>query len=328
MEGMHFEYPVLLYYKYVPIENPERFVAEHRALCTSLGLKGRILVAEEGLNGTLSGERSGVESYVQAMQNDPRFSDMQFKISEGRVDTFEKLFIRVRSEIVTLNAGIPLKPDLENQLTPEEWKEVIENDPEVVLIDVRNRYESAAGKFKNAIECDIEYFRDLPQYVERLSHLKEKRVLMYCTGGIRCEKASALFRSKGFQNVSQLQGGIVTYQEQFGNEHWLGECFVFDKRMTVRVPEGLVQIGSCAHSGRSTGRFVNCLHDFCHVLFLLHEETEKENPEMRLCPDCLSKGLSTQTAYYNGSPSYEEARLKRQSAGLNSEGRIEGDQKG
>ena len=125
---------------------------------------------------------------------------------------------------------------------------------------------------------------------------------MYCTGGIRCEKASALFRSKGFTNVFQLHGGIVTYQEQFGNEHWLGECFVFDQRMTVRVDEALVPIGQCAHTGRPTNRFVNCLHDPCHVLFLLAEETERENADTRLCPQCLASGLTSATADYKGSP--------------------------
>ncbi len=120
---------------------------------------------------------------------------------------------------------------------------MMEEDPEAVLLDIRNRFESDAGKFEKAVVCDIEHFRELPQYVDRLESLKDKTVLMYCTGGIRCEKASALFRSKGFKNVFQLHGGIAAYQEQFGNEHWQGECFVFDQRMTVRVDEGLVQIG-------------------------------------------------------------------------------------
>ena len=302
------EYPVLLYYKYVPISNPERFAAEHRALCSDLGLKGRVLVAAEGLNGTVCGRREAIEGYQRALWEDERFADLEFKVSEGRADTFPKLIVRVRPEIVTLKAGIPLEPDLDNQLTPVDWKRAIEEDPEVVLIDVRNKYESAAGRFRNAIACDIENFRDLPGYVEKLGHLKKKRVLMYCTGGIRCEKASALFRKKGFERVEQLRGGIVTYQKEFGNEHWLGECFVFDNRMTVRVEPGMELVGKCAHSGRITTRFVNCLHDPCHSLFLLHEDTERENPECRLCPDCLRGGLRLGTAFYKGSSSFEELR--------------------
>jgi len=122
--------------------------------------------------------------------------------------------------------------------------------------------------------------------------------LIYCTGGIRCEKASALLRSRGFNDVFQLRGGIVTYQEQFGNEHWEGECFVFDQRMTVRVDEGLVQIGRCAHTNRRTSRFVNCLHDPCHKLFILSEEAEREKKDYLLCPECLASGLSFATAEY------------------------------
>jgi UPF0176 protein len=294
-------YPVILFYKYVTITDPPSFAAEQRALCHGLGLKGRILIAGEGINGTLAGTREGVDQYVATLRADERFADMEIKGSVGNAQTFPKLVIKVRPEIVTLGAG-PLVPDLHNHLSPEEWKRTLEEEPDVVVLDVRNRYESIAGKFENAIACDIEHFRELPAYVDRLAEFKDRKVLMYCTGGIRCEKASALFRSKGFTNVFQLHGGIAKYQEQFGNDHWLGECFVFDQRMTVRVDDGLVPIGKCAHTGAPTSRFVNCLHDPCHVLFLLAEETEGKNPETRLCPDCLENGLTSSTADYKGSP--------------------------
>src|ERR1700761_1002972 len=244
------EYPVILFYKYVPIADPAGLATAQRELCTALGLKGRVLIASEGINGTVAGPQPAMEQYVAALRADERFADIEIKTSAGDAQTFPRLMIKVRPEIVTLGAGIPLTADLDNHLTPEEWKRTIEEDPNVVLLDVRNRYESAAGKFANAIACDIEHFRELPEYVDRLVDLKDRKVLMYCTGGIRCEKASALFRSKGFTNVHQLHGGIVTYQEQFGNAHWLGECFVFDQRMTVRVENSLVPIGKCAHSGR------------------------------------------------------------------------------
>ena len=297
-------YPVILFYKYVALSDPETFAAEQRARCSALGLKGRILIATEGINGTLAGPRAAVDEYVSALRADARFADIEMKISAGDAGTFPKLAIKVRPEIVTLGAG-PFPPDHDNHLSPAEWKRTLEEEPDAVVVDVRNRYESAAGKFANAIACDIEHFRELPDYVEQLAELKDRKVLMYCTGGIRCEKASALFRSKGFTNVFQLHGGIVTYQEQFGNEHWLGECFVFDQRMTVRVDEALVPIGQCAHTGRPTNRFVNCLHDPCHVLFLLAEETERENAETRLCPECLAAGLTSATADYKGSPARE-----------------------
>jgi len=290
-------WPVILFYKYVPIADPEAFATEQRALCVRLGLKGRVLIATEGINGTLAGAPEAVDEYTAALHADARFSDVGFKVSGGDENTFPKLVVKVRREIVTLGAGA-LTANQENQLAPAEWKQMIENDPDVVLLDVRNRFESDAGRFEGAVVCDIENFRDLPRYVEKLEPLKEKKVLMYCTGGIRCEKASALLRSRGFRDVYQLHGGIVTYQEQFGNEHWQGECFVFDQRMTVRVDDGLVQIGRCAHSGRVSSRFVNCLHDPCHKLFILSDETERENADYRLCPECVAAGLTSATAEY------------------------------
>lgn len=300
-------YPVILFYKYAALADPESFASSQRALCAALGLKGRVLIAAEGINGTLAGPREAVDRYVAALRADERFADIEIKVSTGDAGTFPKLVVKVRPEIVTLGAG-PLVPDRENHLSPAEWKRMLEDDPDVVVVDVRNRYESDAGKFAKAITCDIEHFRELPGYVERLAALKDRKVLMYCTGGIRCEKASALFRSRGFSSVFQLHGGIASYQEQFGNEHWLGECFVFDQRMTVRVEKELLPIGRCAHTGRSTTRFVNCLHDPCHVLFLLAEETERENADTRLCPACLATGMTSATADYKGSPARAQPR--------------------
>ncbi|MDQ2658976.1 MAG: rhodanese-related sulfurtransferase [Verrucomicrobiota bacterium] len=290
-------WPVILFYKYVAIDETEVFAAEQRALCSSLGLKGRVLIAAEGINGTLAGPVAAVNEYTAELRRDLRFADLAFKVSAGDSETFPKLVVKVRREIVTL--GLPeLPPNHQDQLAPADWKRMLEEDAEVVLLDVRNRFESDAGRFEGAVVCEIENFRDLPAYVDRLEPLKQKKVLMYCTGGIRCEKASALLRSRGFENVFQLHGGIVTYQEQFGNEHWQGECFVFDQRMTVRVDEGLVQIGHCAHTDRPTSRFVNCLHDPCHKLFLLAEETERESADYRLCPECLAGGIKFATADY------------------------------
>jgi UPF0176 protein len=296
-------FPVILFYKYAEVSDPSAFAASQRELCSKLGLKGRVLIAAEGINGTLAGPRSAIDRYTDALKRDARFSDITFKLSAGDAGTFPKLVVKVRKEIVTLNAG-DLRPDRHNQLSPAAWKEKMEKDPHAVVLDVRNRYESDAGRFENAIVCEIEHFRELPGYVAQLEPLKEKHVLMYCTGGVRCEKASALLRQHGFQHIHQLQGGIVSYQEKFGNEHWLGECFVFDQRMTVKVEQGLRQLGRCAHTGDATSRFVNCLHDPCHKLFLVSETAEQANPDLRLCPECLAAGLTSETADYR-QPSFD-----------------------
>ncbi|MGI8480526.1 MAG: rhodanese-related sulfurtransferase [Chthoniobacterales bacterium] len=292
-------FPVILFYKYVRVANPHAFAKTQRALCSALALKGRILIAIEGINGTLAGPRSAIDQYIATLKNDVRFADIEFKVSGGDAGTFPKLVVKARKEIVTLDCG-EVQPDHDNQLSPSAWKQMMEENPDAVVLDIRNRYESAAGKFENAVTCDIEHFRELPAYVEQLESLKSKRVLMYCTGGIRCEKASALLRERGFEYVYQLHGGIISYQEQFGNEHWLGECFVFDQRMTVRREHGLVQVGRCAHTGDVTTRFVNCLHDPCHQLFLLSKAAEQANPNHRLCPQCLARGLTAATADYRG----------------------------
>jgi UPF0176 protein len=290
-------FPVILFYKYVEIADAAEFAKGQRLLCLGLDLKGRILIAEEGINGTLAGSTKAINSYVSALKKDARFTDIDIKMSAGDAATFPRLVVKVRPEIVTLQAG-PISPDQDNQLSPADWKQMMEENPDTVVLDVRNRFESTAGKFVNAIVCDIAHFRELPDYVSRLEHLKEKTVLMYCTGGIRCEKASALFRARGFKSVFQLHGGIVSYQEKFGNEHWQGECFVFDQRMTVKVEKDLVPIGRCAHSDRLTSRFVNCLHDPCHQLFLLSEEAERENKDFLLCPECRNSGLTWASAIY------------------------------
>jgi UPF0176 protein len=294
---------VILFYKFIPIAEPGQLRDQLHACCDARHLKGRVIIAHEGLNGTLGGTEANVREVVALLHKDSRFADMEIKESVGTENTFPKLSIKVRPEIVTLKADIPLEADTHhNHLSPEQWRNTIENDPNIVLVDVRNRYESAVGKFANAVECDIENFRELPAYMDRLTPLKDRKVLMYCTGGIRCEKASALFRSHGFDQVYQLHGGIVNYHKEIGTTHWQGECFVFDQRMTVPSPEPAEDIGRCAHTGAPTNRFVNCLHDPCHVLFLLDEAAEQANPSFRLCPKCLASGLTPDTADYVGSP--------------------------
>ncbi len=281
-------YPVILFYKFTKIADPEALRDQQRELCTELGLKGRILLAHEGINATLAGPVDAIQAYIDNLTSLPDFHDVEFKFSEGGPDTFPRLMVKTRPEIVTLKAG-DLGPDLHNHLSPAEWKEALDSlDPNTVVLDVRNNYESEVGRFETAIPCDIEYFRDLPEYLPKLEHLKSKRILMYCTGGIRCEKASALFRKHGFNDVFQLHGGIAAYQEQFGNDHWLGECFVFDKRMTTAVPDNLVHITRCAYTDVTTGRFVNCKNPECHKLFILSTTAEEEDPNRAFCPECYA----------------------------------------
>lgn len=298
-------FTVLLYYKYVPISDPETFVKEHRHLCTELGLNGRVLVGREGINGTVAGSDAATTEYQAALRARPEFAEVVFKTSFADCPPFKRLEIKVRPEIVTLGAGPDLDPTRETapHLSPEEWKRMIEEE-DVVLFDVRNRYESEVGRFKGAVTPAIENFRELPDVLPQYEALKEKTVLMYCTGGIRCEKASALFRRAGFQRVFQLEGGIVTYGERVGDAHWEGDCFVFDERMMIPVGNSAEKppVGRCCHTGQPTRNVINCLHDPCHRIILVAPEATEADPDARLCPECRASGLTSATADYLGSP--------------------------
>lgn len=296
---------VLLYYKYARLSDPQEFAGEHRILCESLKLRGRILLGTEGINGTVAGTPDATISYEAALRERPEFKDVAFKVSECETTPFRKLEIKVRSEIVTLGAGADLDPASETapHLAPAEWKRMIEEE-DVVLFDVRNRYETEVGRFKGAITPAIENFRELPQVLPQYQDLKDKTVLMYCTGGIRCEKASALFRRAGFKRVYQLEGGIVTYGEQVGDAHWEGDCFVFDERMMIPIGDSdkRAPVGRCVHTGMPTRNVVNCLHDPCHKMLLVAPEAITADPDHRLCPECRKSGLTSATADYVGSP--------------------------
>ncbi len=294
---MQFEYPVILFYQYTPIAEPAVFAEEQRALCRSLRLKGRVLVAHEGINGTLAGLPDEIDRYVAAMKQDPRFAAMEYKWSEGTPQTFGKLIVKARKEIVSLSLAqdVDVAASRSSHLSPAEWKARLDRGgDDLAVIDVRNRYESDAGRFAGALTPAIEHFRDLPGVIGEWEHLKEKTVLMYCTGGIRCEKAAALLQREGFRDVRQLHGGILNYHEQIGRDHWMGDCFVFDKRMII--PGEGAPAAQCAYTGRATNRFVNCLHDPCDRLYLLSPEAEEEDSERRLCSACRAAGLTATTA--------------------------------
>lgn len=263
-------YRVILYYKYQKIENPELFVAKQKEFCEKHNLLGRILIAEEGINGTCAGTIEATEAYMQHMHQIFGFEDLWFKIHEIDHIPFKKLQIRLRKEIVALkvddidpkNGGKHIDPKEVNKL----WEQG-EKDGSVVFFDVRNEVETKIGRFKNAIAPKIEFFRELPKVIDNYKDLKNKKVVLYCTGGIRCEKASALFKKKGFKDIYQINGGIYNYCKQFPDKYFEGTCFVFDDRMQIGFEEGIIEqeqevpekkiISSCDFCGIKTKRVVN-----------------------------------------------------------------------
>ncbi len=275
------DYQVLLYYLFTPIDQPESFAKDHKELLISLNLKGRVIVAKEGINGTVSGLAKETQIYMKTMKEDSRFKDMVFKIHIEDKNAFRKLYCKVRDSIITLNQDDDVDPTLlvGEYLKPKAWHEMLQKE-DVIILDGRNGYEYDLGHFRGAIRPDITNFKEFPQWIEEnLSGEKEKTVIAYCTGGIRCEKLTGVLLNKGFKNVYHLEGGIVTYgqDEEVKGDLWDGKCYVFDDRISVpinQVEEKIVSL--CIHCKKLTSRYINCTNDDCHLQHLCCEECEIE----------------------------------------------------
>jgi UPF0176 protein len=258
------DYQVLLYYQYVPIEDTELYREAQHLFCIENNLLGRIIIAPEGLNGTVSGLASDCEAYMKWVKSDSRFANIDFKIESHATHAFQKLHVRVKNEIV--NSDLPVNP-LERtgkHLEPADLKAMM-NDPDLVLVDMRSNYEHSVGRFKNAVTFDMENLRELPDHVAEIAHLKDKKIVTYCTGGIKCEKASAYLLSQGFENVYQLHGGIIKYGIEAGGEDFDGKCYVFDNRVAVDVNHVNPEIVSvCFVCGTISDRMVNCANPICN----------------------------------------------------------------
>lgn len=274
------DYRVLLYYKYVKIDNPEQFRTEHLALCNDIGLKGRILVSEEGINGTVSGTVEQTDAYMEAVKSDERFNDLFFKMDPAEGHAFKKMHVRYRPEIVSLSLG---EDDLDpNEITgqylePTEFRQALEDENTIVL-DARNDYEYDLGHFRGAVRPEIRSFRELPEWIrENKEKFMDKRIVTYCTGGVRCEKLSGWLLKEGFEDVAQLHGGIHNYgtHPETQGELWDGKMYVFDGRISVDInrKEHTV-IAKDWFDGTPCERYVNCGNPFCNRQFITSEENE------------------------------------------------------
>lgn len=269
-------YQTLLYYCYTTIEDAEQFAAEHLEFCTRTGLVGRIIVANEGLNGTISGTPEQCKIYMDAIHADPRFVKTDFKIDEVNEPSFIKMHVRYKPEIVHSGLRNPelINPQVETgiHLEPKDFMEMKDRD-DVIILDVRSNYEHSVGRFKNAITLDIENFREFPEKINELAQYKDKKVLTYCTGGIKCEKASALLLKEGFSEVYQLHGGIIKYGKEAGGKDFEGKCYVFDNRVVVDVNEvNPVVISECRNCGTRTPKMINCANPECNEHFTQCDE--------------------------------------------------------
>lgn len=262
---------IILFYKFVPLADPGMTMRWQRELCLRLNLRGRVIIAEHGINGTLGGKLDDVKAYVRAMNLAPQFKGIEYKWSDGRREDFPKLSIKVRRELVTLEPETGFDVfDTGTPLRPEQWHDYLAAHPEAVVFDTRNNYESAVGKFRGAITPDIKTFKDVKTELDKLS--KDKPVLTYCTGDIRCEYLSAYMKHCGFKDVYHLDGGIVKYGQTYGDDgFWEGKCYVFDRRLSVAFSDQSADIGSCANCGATTSHQANCADASCNLQFVVCE---------------------------------------------------------
>ena len=260
---------MLLYYKYVSIDEPHQLAELQRTICNHLGLTGRILIAEEGINGTVEGTITSTEAYARELLSDSRFSDIHIKRSAGTGHAFNKLKIKVRPEIVGTHFPAAVNPSEQTSphISAEALHELIRSDQKIHIIDMRNDYEFKIGCFKNSISPTLKNSRDLTAVVQQLQHLKNEKIVTVCTGGVRCEKMSAYLLHEGFTDVSQLHGGIVTYMEKYPNQDFKGKLYVFDNRISIGFetdsPEHEI-ITQCEHCGAKSDNYVNCSDTACH----------------------------------------------------------------
>jgi UPF0176 protein len=285
---------IILFYKFTPLPDPQAVRLWQQALATGVNLKGRILISGKGINATLGGEVDDLSTYIAKTSSYDLLRDIAFKWSDGGAEDFPRLSVKVRSETVTL--GLPEKVEVNEggvigggqRIKPGELDDFLAAHPDAVLFDGRNRYESAIGRFKGAVTPEVDHFRDFPAEIRksRYQELKTKPVVTYCTGGIRCEVLTSLLRTEGFEEVYQLDGGIVEYGKTKADEGlWEGKCFVFDRRLSIGFSQASKDIGRCSKCAHPTSRYVNCANKACNKLILVCDECRGQTTCSLACAD-------------------------------------------
>lgn len=294
---------ILLYYKFTPLSDPEAVKLWQKNLCEGLRLKGRIIVTRHGLNGTVGGELDDLKAYIKATKQYPAFKDIVWKWSDGHRDDFPRLSVKHRRELVGFqNSDDEFEVDEHGvvgggvHLKPEQVNEMVETyGDDVVFFDGRNEHEARVGKFKNAIVPNTNTSRDFLTELDSdvYDDIKNKKVITYCTGGIRCEVISAMMKKRGFTDVYQVDGGIVKYGEAYGDDGlWEGSLRVFDDRMTVNFSDHTKTIGECVHCNGKTSNFENCAEPSCNQLVLICEMCKQEPVKLYHADECRTRIVS------------------------------------
>ena len=263
-------------YRFIDMPDRDDLRQPFRDICQELELKGTILLAHEGINFFLAGSSDSIESFKAFLDSDERFTDIPLKVSYSDYQPFRRMNVRLKKEIISLGLNHIKPAELTgDEITPTAFKQMLDAGEEVIVLDTRNEYECRIGTFENALELDIRSFRDFPSAINELDvKLKDKPVVMFCTGGIRCEKASVVMMDAGFSNVMQLKGGILGYFEEVGGDHWNGDCFVFDRRVALNPQLKETDVVQCYA---------------CREPLLLEEQNTDEYVIAQSCPYCSGK---------------------------------------
>lgn len=265
-------YYVLAFYIFLKIDDPDQEVQKQKNFLEARDAKARIYISSEGINGQMSALEEDAIAYMAWMKQDPRFQNLEFKIHTHHENVFPKLTIKTRAQLVALDKSVDMSQTGQH-VDPSTWKKMLEErDEDTILLDVRNDYEWKIGHFEGSELPELSTFRDFPRYASELKERKDPqktKVMMCCTGGIRCELYSALLKQEGFENVVQLEGGIIKYGLQEGSEHFKGKLFVFDDRLAVPIDgkEGET-IAECKDCQTKSDLYYNCANVDCNALFI------------------------------------------------------------
>ena len=263
-------------YKFEQIDSLDTLIPEFQKKCDELELKGSVYLSPKGINFSISGTEANIEQYINFMESDSRFLNIPLKRTYSETQPFRRMKVRLKKEIISLGRDDIDPRELTGEyVTPQELLNMYENNEDVVVLDTRNEYETRVGLFENAVDLQLDTFRDFPKAIEQLpEEYKEKQIVMYCTGGIRCEKASAVMLKAGFTDVKQLEGGVLDYFKETGGKYWNGDCFVFDERVALDIELNETE------------------YIYCYICREPLSAEEKASPDFKIneyCPYCIKK---------------------------------------
>mgnify|MGYP006264415691 FL=1 len=263
-------------YKFEPLVDPIDLVSLYQKKCDELELKGTMLISKNGINFSLAGTQHATDTIIAFLEEDNRFLNIPLKVTYSETQPFRRMKVRLKKEIISLGRKDINPRELTGErISPQDLKNLLDNKEDVLVLDTRNEYETRVGKFENAIDLNLDTFRDFPEAIESLpEEYKDKQIVMYCTGGIRCEKASAVMMKAGFVDVKQLEGGVLDYFKETGGAYWEGDCFVFDERVALDTDLNETD------------------YIYCYICREPLSAEEKASPDFKIneyCPYCIKK---------------------------------------